>query len=157
MFFEETGSAMSEMLRVLKPGGQIALLAWGAFKQPFFEVTIGAVLRLVPSATLPQSARAMYRFASHGSLATELRKAGFCNVQERELTLPRIWSGSAEQLWEYQQEISTLYRPLFEAVPETLRQRVGEEVVEGLTQFSYGNMLTIPVQVVLATGNRSPS
>src|SRR5438128_1421312 len=83
MFFEETGIALCEMLRVLKPGGQVALLAWGAFKQPFFDATIGAVLRLVPSATLPQSAQAMYRFASHGSLATELRQARFCDVRER--------------------------------------------------------------------------
>jgi ubiquinone/menaquinone biosynthesis C-methylase UbiE len=155
MFFEETAGAMSEMLRVLKPGGQLALLVWGTFKQPLFEATIGAVLRRVPDANLPESTRAMYRFASQGSLAAELRKAGFCNVQETEMTLPRIWAGSAEQLWEYQQEVSTLYRPLFEAIPETLRPRVNEEVVAGLDRFRDHDLLTIPVQVVLATGNRS--
>jgi hypothetical protein len=120
-----------------------------------FEATIGAVLRRVPDANLPESTRAMYRFASQGSLAAELRKAGFCNVQETEMTLPRIWAGSAEQLWEYQQEVSTLYRPLFEAIPETLRPRVNEEVVAGLDRFRDHDLLTIPVQVVLATGNRS--
>jgi ubiquinone/menaquinone biosynthesis C-methylase UbiE len=155
MFFEETSSAMSEMLRALKPGGQVALLAWGAFKQPFFEATIGTVVRLVPSATLPEATHAMYRFASHGSLAAALRKAKFCNVQEREITLPRIWAGSAEQLWEYQQDVSTLYHPLFDSIPETLRARVDQEVVDGLIQFSDGDLLTIPVQVVIATGNRS--
>jgi ubiquinone/menaquinone biosynthesis C-methylase UbiE len=154
MFFEELGSALSEMLRVLKPGGQVALLAWGAFKQPFFEATIGAVLRLVPGAALPEASHAMYRFASPGSLATALRKAKFCNVQEREITLPRIWAGSTEQLWEYQQDVSTLYHPLFDSIPETVRPRVDKEVVAGLSRFRNHDLLTIPVQVVLATATR---
>jgi ubiquinone/menaquinone biosynthesis C-methylase UbiE len=155
MFFEEIGDAMSEMVRVLKPGGRVALLVWGIFKQPLFEATIGAILRLVPGANLPESSHAMCRFASQGSLAEELRNAGFCNVQETEMTLPRIWAGSAEQLWEYQQEVSTLYWPLFEAIPETLRRRVDEEVVAGLSRFGDQGLLTIPVQVVIVTGQRS--
>jgi SAM-dependent methyltransferase len=155
MFFEEIACALSEMLRVLKPGGQIALLAWGAFEQPFFEATIGAVLRLVSGATLPQATHAMYRFASHGSLAAELRRAGFCDVQETETILPRVWAGSAEQLWEYQQEVSTLYHPLFDSIPETLRPRVGEEIVAGLERFRDHDLLTVPVQVVLATATKA--
>jgi ubiquinone/menaquinone biosynthesis C-methylase UbiE len=155
MFFEEIGGALSQMMRVLKPGGKIALLAWGAFKQPFFEATIGAVLRLVPCATLPEATHAMYRFASHGSLAAALRKAKFRNVQEKEITLPRIWAGSAKHLWEYQQDVSTLYHPLFDSIPETLRPRVDEEVVDGLAQFSDGDLLSIPVQVVLATATKA--
>jgi len=151
MFFEEIGSTFSEMLRVLKPGGQAALLAWGTFKQPFFEATIGAVLRLVPGAILPEATHAMYRFASDGSLAAALQKAKFWNVQERKMTLPRIWAGSTEQLWEYQQEVSTLYRPLFASIPETLRSRVDEEVVAELAQFRDHDHLSVPVQVVLGT------
>ena len=96
----------------------------------------------------------MYRFASPGSLAAALRKAKFCNVQEREITLPRIWAGSPEQLWEYQQDVSTLYHPLFDSIPDTLRPRVAEEVVAGLTWFRHHDLLTIPVQVLLATATR---
>jgi ubiquinone/menaquinone biosynthesis C-methylase UbiE len=155
MFFEEIGSALSEMLRVLKPGGQVALLAWGAFEQPFFEATIGAVLRLVPGATLPQATHAMYRFASHGSLAAALRKAKFWDVHERKITLPRVWAGSTEQLWEYQQDVSTLYHPLFASIPETLRSRVDEEVVAKLAQFRDQDHLSIPVQVVLGTATKA--
>jgi len=51
------------MLRVLRPGGRVALLAWGPFQQPFFDVTIGTVLRLVPASRTPEPTRAMYPFA----------------------------------------------------------------------------------------------
>jgi ubiquinone/menaquinone biosynthesis C-methylase UbiE len=154
MLFGDIGLAMSEMLRVLKPGGCVALLAWGPFNQPFFETTIGAVLRLVPGAELPQPARTMYRFASHGSLETVLREGGLRDVQETEMTLPRIWAGSAEQLWEYQQEVSTLCHPLFEAIPAALRPRVDAEVTAALVRFRSGELLSVPARVVLATGKR---
>ncbi len=68
MFFEEIGVAMSEMLRILKQGGLIALLAWGTFSQPFFDTTIGTVLRVFAGARLPEPTHAMYRFAVQGGL-----------------------------------------------------------------------------------------
>jgi hypothetical protein len=96
----------------------------------------------------------MYRFARRGSLSTELRNVGFRDVQETETTLPRMWAGSAADLWEYQQEVSTLYRPLFEAIPAALRSRVAATVAAGLAQFTDGDRLSVPVQVVVATGEK---
>jgi ubiquinone/menaquinone biosynthesis C-methylase UbiE len=154
MFFQDAERAMREMRRVLKPGGRVALLVWGVFQQPFFEATIGAVLQLVPGAELPEAARLMSRFAAPGSLAAELRKAGFCSIRETEMTLPRIWTGSAEQLWEYQQEVSTPCRPLFEKIPAALRPRIDSQVAARLAQFNNGGRLEVPAQVVLATAAR---
>src|SRR5215472_13039250 len=59
MFFNDTGLVMSEVLRVLKPGGRAAFLVWGSFEQPFFDATVGVVLRLVSSAEMPTEARKM--------------------------------------------------------------------------------------------------
>jgi len=44
---------------------------------------------------------------------------------------------------------------LFDSIPETLRPRVDEEVVNGLAQFNDGDLLSIPVQVVLATATKA--
>ena len=155
MFFSDTGLVMSEVLRVLGSSGSAAFLVWGPFEQPFFDATVAAVLRLVPRAHMPSQARAMFRFASPGSSESVLRAAGFCNVQEKALTVPRIWPGTPEQLWAYQQEISTLCHPLFESIPADLRTKVDTEVTNLLSRFRSGNVLSVPANITVVAGQRS--
>jgi len=155
MFFNKPGMVMSEALRVLKPSGRAAFLVWGPFEQPFFEATVGAVLRLVRTAEMPPQARAMFRFASSGSLENVLKTAGFCNVREQSLTVPRVWSGTPEELWAYQQEISTLCQPLFGSIPINLRAEVDTEVTDLLSRFRSGDVLSVPVNIIVAAGQRS--
>jgi SAM-dependent methyltransferase len=153
MFFSDTGLVMSEMLRVLKPGGRVALLAWGSFEQPFFDAIIGPVL-LVRGAEMPPEARTMFRFASPGSLERELRAGGFSSVHEESPTLPRIWAGSPQELWRYQQEVSTLCHPLFASIPSGLRAQVDAEVLSALARFRSGSVLEVPAKVIVAVGQR---
>jgi ubiquinone/menaquinone biosynthesis C-methylase UbiE len=154
MFFNDTRRVMSEVLRVLKPGGRIAFLVWGSFEQPFFDATVGVVLRLVSGAEMPTEARKMFRFASPGSLECALRTAGFRNVREEPLTVPRIWAASAEDLWAYQQEISTLCHPLFDTIPTDSRSNIDAEVAASLSRFKNGSVLTVPVNVIVVAGQR---
>jgi ubiquinone/menaquinone biosynthesis C-methylase UbiE len=154
MFFDDTGLVMSEALRVLKPGGRAAFLVWGSFEQPFFDATVAVALRLVRAAQMPTEARKMFRFASPGSLEGVLGAAGFCNIREESLTVPRIWSGSPEELWAYQQEISTLCHPLFDSIPADSRSKIDAEVVALLSRFQSGKVLSVPVNVIVVSGQR---
>ncbi len=152
MFFSDTHLVMSEMFRVLKSGGRVALLAWGAFEQPFFDAMIGPVLRLVRGAEMPPEAHTMFRFASPGSLERELRAAGLCSVREESLTLPRIWAGTPQDLWVYLQEIGTLCHPLFASIPPDLRARVDAEVSSEVGRFRNGCVVQVPARVIIASG-----
>jgi len=154
MFFNDTGLVMSEVLRVLRPGGRAAFLVWGSFEQPFFDATVGVVLRLINGAQMPAQAREMFRFASRNSLERALKTAGFRNVLEEPLTVPRIWAGSAEELWAYQQEISTLCHPLFDSIPTDSRSNIDAEVAASLSRFRNGNVLAVPVNVIVVAGQR---
>ena len=154
MFFNDTRLVMSEVLRVLRPGGRVSFLVWDSFEQPFFDATVSVVLRLVRGAQMPIEARKMFRFASPGSLAGVLRAAGFCDVSEDSLTVPRIWSGSPEELWAYQQEISTLCQPLFDSVPTDSRSKIDAEVLALLSRFQSGSVLSVPVNLIVVSGQR---
>jgi ubiquinone/menaquinone biosynthesis C-methylase UbiE len=154
MFFSDTGLVMSEVFRVLKPGGSVAFLVWGSFEQPFFDATVAVVLRLVGGAQMPTQAREMFRHASPGSLEGVLRTAGFCGIREESLTVARIWSGTPEELWMYQQEISTLCHPLFDSIPASSRPKIDAEVCALLSRFQSGSVLSVPVNVIVAAGQR---
>jgi len=154
MFFNDTGLVISEVLRVLRPGGRIAFLVWSSFEQPFFDATVGIILRLVEGAQMPPQALEMFRFAAPGSLERALSTAGFCNIREEALTVPRIWSGTPEQLWAYHQEISTLCHPLFDSIPPDSRPTVDAQVVVALSRFQSGGVLTVPVNVIVVAGQR---
>ena len=93
----------------------------------------------------------MFRFAARGSIEDALRRMGFCNIEERQMALPRIWAGSPQDLWQYFQDISTLLHPLIQAIPANMRQEVDEAVRIALARFQSGSAITIPVQVVLVT------
>jgi ubiquinone/menaquinone biosynthesis C-methylase UbiE len=154
MFFDETNLVMSEVLRVLKPGGRVAFLVWGSFEQPFFDATVAVVLRLFNGAQMPTLARQMFRFAAPGSLERALRTAGFCNIRAEALTVARIWSGTPEELWAYQQEVSTLCHPLFDSIPSELRLKVDAQVAASLSRFQSGGVLSVPVNVKVVAGDR---
>ena len=57
MFFGDLPKALSEMHRVLRPSGRVALLAWGAMEQPYFDMTIGTVRRMHPELEIPATAK----------------------------------------------------------------------------------------------------
>lgn len=107
--------------------------------------------RLVPGTSIPESVRAMFRFATRGSIEKVLRNPGFRNVRQHYLTLPRVWAGSPQQLWQYFQEISTLFHPLLRAIPPAMRPQVDEAVCIGLARFQSGSTITTPARVVFAT------
>jgi ubiquinone/menaquinone biosynthesis C-methylase UbiE len=154
MFFNDTALVMSEVLRVLKPGGRAAFLVWGSFEQPFFDATVGIILRLVEGAQMPTQALEMFRFAAPGSAERAMRTAGFRNISEESLTVPRIWSGSPEELWAYQQEISTLCHPLFDRITTDSRSKIDAEVSALLSRFQSGSVLSVPVNVIVVSGQR---
>jgi ubiquinone/menaquinone biosynthesis C-methylase UbiE len=154
MFFNNSAKVMAEMLRILKPGGRVALLAWGSFEQPFFAATVGVVIELLRGAEMPSEARKMFRFATAGSLKQQLRDAGFSHVQEESLIVPRIWAGTPEGLWEYQQEVSTLCHPLFANILPALKSEVDAKVSSALSRFQNGTVLSVPVTVIVAAGRK---
>lgn len=154
MFFAEAGKAFREMHRVLKPGGRASILAWGPREQPYFETTIGAVLRAAPELTFPQSGAKMFKFGGPEVLAKALREAGFASVEARTESIPWNWPGTPEELWEYFQEVTIPFKPLFESIPEEKRAEVNAKVVEAIGKLYDGREVKFQARIVLASAGK---
>ena len=151
MFFADLTCALREMHRVLKPGGRITLLAWGPMQQPYFESTIGTILRLMPGSSLPDSARRMFRFGAAGELAAALKESGFCGIEENFRVVPWSWPGTPQEVWDYFQEVTVPFKPLMEAIPQERRARVTTEVLQEIARFYDGAQVNFTATVCLAS------
>jgi SAM-dependent methyltransferase len=151
MFFADLPLALREIHRVLKPGGRATLLAWGPMQQPYFESTLGTILRLLPGAALPPGGAAMFKLGQPAALAGALRAAGFQQVEERSEDVPWNWPGSPEELWEYFQEVTVPFKPLFQAVPAERREEVHAQVLAAIRRYYQDGEVKFAARVVLAS------
>jgi ubiquinone/menaquinone biosynthesis C-methylase UbiE len=151
MFFSDVTRALREIRRVLKPGGRASFLAWGPMQQPYFDTTIGTILRTLPGTTPPSSGLAMFAFAEPGTLTAELRHAGFAHVAERLETLPWNWAGTPEEVWEYFQEVTVPFKPLFDAIPAGQRELVWGNIVNAISRYSCDGEIRFTATAVLAS------
>jgi SAM-dependent methyltransferase len=156
MFFENLDVALSEALRVLKPGGRICFAAWGPFDQPYWSTTMGIAHKYAGGALLSPGGADMFRFGEPGSLSAALTTNGFVDIDEVLKTLPWTWPGTVEEVWEYAQAVSTPFRPMLDRVPQDKWDVVNAEVHQATRQYMKNDKIEFGVKVVLASG-KSPA
>lgn len=156
MFFSDVALALSEMRRILKPSGRVTLLAWGPMQQPYFDSTIGVILRTVPGSALPASGQQMFRFGEPGILASALKEGGFLSIEEQFSVLPWSWPGTPEEVWEYFQEVTVPFRPLIDSIPDHLRAMVNAEVLAAIRHFYDGTQVNFTANICLVSACAGP-
>jgi SAM-dependent methyltransferase len=154
MFFSDCHKALSELLRVLKPGGRACFIAWGPFDQPYWSSTMGVVHKHVGGPLMAPGGANMFRFAEPGSLSEALVSVGFDDVQEEAKTLPWSWPGPVEEVWEYAQAVSTPFRPLLERVGAEDWEKLNADVHAAVACYADGETVNFGVRVVLASGKK---
>jgi SAM-dependent methyltransferase len=125
MFFPDLAKALRECLRVLKPGGRVAFVAWGTKEQPFFTTTAGIVLKHVPNPPPPPDPDApnLFMFGERGRLRRSL-------------------------------EVAALFRPLIEQLTPLKKAAAVVEILAGLKKFWNGREMNMPLEIVIGAGSR---
>ncbi len=154
MFFSDLPRALSEMHRVLRTGGRVAIAAWGPFDQPYFEATAKVVMRHT-GRPLPASAAAMFKFGQRGTISAALTAAGFANPHEELRTVPWVWPDTVGELWAYFQAVTIPFRPLLDSITRDQRTGVDRDVCAALGKYWDGQQVNLTADIVLATATKS--
>jgi len=158
MFFASPVDSFRECLRVLKPGGKIAVAVWHfAERNPFHYVVAQVVQRYVDSpAPAPDSPDA-FRFASPGKLQAVLSEAGVAAISERVLRFSIKAPISVENFWTLRSEMSEKLRTKIAVLSEEQIAALKREVIEALTSYSSDHGMSFPAEVLIVSGGKKAS
>lgn len=84
MFVPDPGAAMTDVARVLKPGGRAAFMVWGPRAEQTLFSTLSAAVADVYGIEPDHHHFQIFRFGARGSLASVFESAGFSAVTEEE-------------------------------------------------------------------------
>ena len=151
MFFSDLPKAFSEFHRVVTRGGRVSLLAWGPMQQPYFETTIGTILRELPGTQVPPAAASMFKFGVRGILSRALENAGFTHTDERECDVPWNWPGTPEDFWSYFQDVTVPFKPLIQGIPEARRAGISAVILKAAQERYDGKEIHFDARIVLVS------
>ncbi|HZH26331.1 MAG TPA: methyltransferase domain-containing protein [Azospirillaceae bacterium] len=152
MFVADLQAALSEVVRVLRPGGRFAAMVWGpAADNTAFAVATEAAVRVFGPGAVRDMATP-FRFAAAGSLEPWLRAAGFVEVDAFALT-PTGKADAATNFWRPNLEM-LLARLLVEATPGQ-RAALEAEVARLYRMRAVNGIVALNVHARICTAERS--
>jgi len=146
--------ALTEMRRVVKAGGKVAVIVCSALeKNPYHGIVFGIVQR---SGNIPPPVPGetwMYALGDPGALEGLYRRAGFLNVSVQALPIQQRFPSIAEPIRTMRNSAGYL-RELISRLNEAERERAWVEIAEQLRRFEGPNGLEIPGEVLIGVGTK---
>jgi ubiquinone/menaquinone biosynthesis C-methylase UbiE len=152
MFFPSPLDALREVLRVLKPGRTASLAVWGpAETNPFFHALSRVIEQYIEPQPVPET-QDPFRYATPGKLRSILHEAGALNPSERVLPFSISAPVSAEDFWTMRIEMSERLRESVAKLSPARLADVKRQAIEALRDYSTGEGMTLPAQVLIVSG-----
>jgi SAM-dependent methyltransferase len=152
MFIPDIHKALTEMRRVLKPGGRVSFITWGSLEEnPLFSSMLRPFLKYVEVPPPPPDAPHVFRFADENKLAATISAAGFQDVRVTKHKINWAWPGPPEQAWQGGSELAAPFKRILAATPPDKRELAIHEAIENYRRFYDGQSVNIPATINSAT------
>ena len=156
MFMPDIHKALTEMRRVLKPGGRVSFITWGSLEEnPLFSSMLRPFLKYVDVPPPPPDAPNVFRYADENKLAGVITAAGFKDVRVAKHKINWAWPGTPEQAWQAGSELAAPFKRIIAAAPPDKRELAIHEAIENYRRFYDGQSVNIPATINSATASTS--
>lgn len=151
MFFPDMFLAAKEMVRVLKPGGRLAVAVWNVPEKNFWVTAIaGTINKNMDLPAPPPDAPGMFRCAKNGLIQDLFRQAGLKNTSETEVA-GKLNCGTADVYWDMMTEIAAPFVAALSKADDTTKAKIKNEVFDLIRQkYPDGNVVIDSSALVIA-------
>jgi SAM-dependent methyltransferase len=153
-FLPDLPRALSEIRRVLKPGGRLGAIVFSTpDKNPFFSVPISIIRRRAQLGPPLPGQPGPFSLGAPGMLANAFTRAGFADVQAETVSTP-LRMASARECARFERESFGALHQMLAGMSATAREEAWQEVENELSKYEGRDGFESPCEVIVVVGVR---
>ncbi len=154
MFFPDIRGAVSELVRVLRPGGRVTAAVWAEPAGNAWATTpMGAISAELEMPPPNPDAPGMFRCASQGSVAAIFREVGLHDIAESDVR-GSLDVDSGDEYWTMLTEVTAPVVAVLSTVDSATSERIRAATIEKAQAFKKGGGLSLPYHARCVVGTR---
>ena len=154
MLFPNPAKGLTEMRRVVKPEGKVAVIVFSALEKNPYQGIVFAIVQRLGNIPPPSPGEPwMFALGEPGALENLYRRTGFLNVSVHTIPIQRRFPSAADDIRRMRNGAGDM-RELMNRLTEAQRESAYVEIQEQLSRFEGPNGLQVPGELLIGVGTK---